>query len=104
MFLHLDGSINEIPSVDIILLRQVLQHLSNNDIRNMLEINLSKSKFCALQSISHHKKFTPNIDKSTGVELTCLDSGVSIEENPFVLIIILQAPIRYRNCCRRFKI
>ena len=86
-FLHLDGSINEIPTVDIILLRQVLQHLSNNDIRNMLEkINLSKSKFlCVTEHLPINKKFTPNIDKPTGVGIRLgLDSGVSIEEDPFV--------------------
>ena len=32
-FVHLDGSKDQIPKVDIILLRQVLQHLSNDDCR-----------------------------------------------------------------------
>ncbi len=87
-FLHLDGSKDEIPTVDIILLRQVLQHLSNNDIKSILEnIKKSNSKFlCVTEHLPINEKFIPNIDKPTGVGIRLgLGSGVNIEKHPFTL-------------------
>jgi|TARA_B100001093_G_C26844989_1_gene1022327 SAM-dependent methyltransferase len=85
-FVHLDGSKNKIPSVDIILLRQVLQHLSNDDIKNMLKnINQSGAKcLCLTEHLPINEKFRSNIDKPTsaGIRLG-LGSGVNIEEYPF---------------------
>tara|TARA_B100000989_G_scaffold124718_3_gene92325 strand:- start:1921 stop:2643 length:723 start_codon:yes stop_codon:yes gene_type:complete len=85
-FLHLDGSKDQIPKVDIILLRQVLQHLSNDDIENMLNnITLSGAKcLCVTEHLPIDKKFVSNIDKPTGVGIRLgLGSGIDVEEYPF---------------------
>lgn len=85
-FLHLDGSKDQIPKVDIILLRQVLQHLSNDDIENMLNnITLSGAKcLCVTEHLPIDEKFVSNIDKPTGVGIRLgLGSGIDVEKYPF---------------------
>lgn len=87
-FVHLDGSKDQIPKVDIILLRQVLQHLSNDDIENMLKnITLSGAKcLCVTEHLPIDEKFVSNIDKPTGVGIRLgLGSGIDVEKYPFKL-------------------
>ena len=85
-FIHLDASSNELPSVDLIIVRQVLQHLSNDDIEKTLDkIKLSKSRFlCVTEHLPVNQDFIPNADKPTGVGIRLgLGSGVDIEKYPF---------------------
>jgi SAM-dependent methyltransferase len=86
-FIHLDATIDAIPKVDLIIVRQVLQHLSNQDINKVLNnINLSKPKYlCITEHLPIEKSFTSNIDKPTdhGIRLS-LGSGVRIEDPTFL--------------------
>ena len=86
-FIHLDASTDAIPKVDLIIVRQVLQHLSNKDINKVLNnINQSKPKYlCITEHLPIEKSFSSNIDKPTdlGIRLS-LGSGVRIEDAPFL--------------------
>ena len=85
-FIQLDASVDELPIVDVIIIRQVLQHLSNYDIQNILNnINLSNAKYlCITEHLPIENNFTPNIDKPTSVGIRLsLGSGVDIEKSPF---------------------
>ena len=67
-FIHLDGSKDQIPQADLVIIRQVLQHLSNDDINKILD---NVRKLCAryvviTEHIPFEKQFTSNIDKPTG--------------------------------------
>lgn len=85
-FIHFDGSKNEMIQADIVIIRQVLQHLSNGDIEKILEnIKKSGAKYlCITEHLPYEKGFTPNIDKPSGVGIRLgLGSGICIEEHPF---------------------
>ena len=78
---------DKVPSAEICFLRLVLQHLSNKDIFNFLELN--KSNFNSLIVTEHYpssKYFTPNVDKPTGPDIRLFDnSAVVLTAPPFNL-------------------
>jgi SAM-dependent methyltransferase len=86
-FKHLDASKSELPKSDLITIRQVLQHLSNDDI----QIILSKVSHFKYALISEHllkegsqKSFNKN--KPTGPDTRMVDSsGVYIDKPPFLI-------------------
>ncbi|WP_235835885.1 class I SAM-dependent methyltransferase [Cognatitamlana onchidii] len=79
-FKCLDISKDEIPHADCVILRQVLQHLSNNEILDVVE-KLKPYKYVILTEHLPPPPFTPNIDiisgqgirlrKKSGVNLLC---------------------------------
>jgi SAM-dependent methyltransferase len=86
-FRVLDAATQELPEGDIVILRQVLQHLSNSDIQNVLE--RIQGKFQYLIFTDHQpleKEWTPNLDKQTGPNIrTEFDSGLDLTQAPFSL-------------------
>jgi len=86
-FKILDIIKEKIPKVEICFLRLVLQHLSNKDISNFLELN--KDNFNQLIITEHYPQsncFTPNIDKPTGPDIRLYDnSAVVLTMPPFNL-------------------
>lgn len=87
IFLALDATRDEIPVGDILILRQVLQHLSNADILKVIE-NI-KSKFKYLIFTDHQPSgsdWKPNVDKLTGANTRIeLASGLDLTLPPFNL-------------------
>lgn len=72
-------------SVDIIFVRQVLQHLSNDDIQKGLQNIIPNCKYLILtEHCPAQKNHTPNLDKPTGPDIRAvLNSGIDITAPPF---------------------
>lgn len=85
-FFCLDIVKDELPNGDIAFLRQVLQHLSNTEIKIILKKIGQKYKYLVITEHIPLGDYAPNIEKSTGshIRLT-LNSGVNVEATPFSL-------------------
>jgi SAM-dependent methyltransferase len=86
-FLAADARTNTLPEADLVLVRQVLQHLSNADICMVLE-NLSRYPLIVITE-THPvclDGFRPNLDKPTGPDIrNYKHSAVVIDAPPFNL-------------------
>lgn len=81
----LDATNQLIPEFDVVFIRQVLQHLSNKSIQDLI-INLPKD-FHYLIVTEHlpNKDFYPNLDIETGFQTRLIkNSGVILHEPPFM--------------------
>jgi hypothetical protein len=84
----LDITEDDIPKGDCILLRQVLQHLSNSEIQKIIK-KLSAYKYVILTEHIPTGSFIPNKDIITGQGIRLKqNSGVKLLEPPFNLKII----------------
>ena len=87
-FRRLDLSEDEIPQGEVLLVRQVLQHLDNHTILKFVE-NLKRTSFKYLVLTEHIPKgeFIPNVDKTTGFGIRLghkeEKSGVVLTKSPF---------------------
>jgi hypothetical protein len=82
-FLCLDIALDHLPSGDCAILRQVLQHLSNNEIQRILE-KLMNYKYVILTEHIPEGHFTPNKDIISGQGIRLKkQSGVNILAPPF---------------------
>jgi SAM-dependent methyltransferase len=85
-FSHLDIANDPIPNGDVCLVRQVLQHLSNEQISSILA-KLRSFKWIVITE--HHPRssdFVPNRDKVHGGSIRLIHgSGVVLTEPPFSL-------------------
>jgi 2-polyprenyl-3-methyl-5-hydroxy-6-metoxy-1,4-benzoquinol methylase len=84
-FLHRNILEDNLPEGDVCLLRQVLQHLSNNEIQTALS---RVEKYQWIVITEHHPSSAffraPNLDKPHGADIRLFDgSGVFLEEPPF---------------------
>jgi hypothetical protein len=98
-FRVLDLTKDELPSADIVFIRQVLQHLSNKQILNALPQISSKFKYLVLtEHLPSTDDFVPNLDKPAGAN-TRLDasSGVILTRRPFDL-----RPVSESRLCEVF--
>jgi hypothetical protein len=86
-FRVLDAATQELPKGDVVILRQVLQHLSNHDIQNVLQ--RIEGNFQYLIFTDHQPlelEWTPNLDKQTGPNIrTEFGSGLNLCQGPFFL-------------------
>lgn len=84
-FRTLDMSSDELPEGDIVFIRQVFQHLSNEQIENALQKIIKKYKFLVLtEHLPFSDEFIHNIDKPAGPGVrTKLSSGVVLTSAPF---------------------
>lgn len=81
----LDISKNTLPKGDCVILRQVLQHLSNLEIKNILK-QISSYKYIILTEHTPTGNFTPNKDIISGQGIRLKkNSGVNLLEAPFNL-------------------
>jgi len=86
-FQCLDISKDSLPNADCILLRQVLQHLSNTEILNILE-KIKNYRYLILTEHLPSGEFSPNKDKITNLGIRLKqNSGVDILKPPFNLKI-----------------
>lgn len=86
-FFCLDISKDTIPAGDCIIIRQVLQHLSNAEILNIVT-KISTYKYIILTEHLPKGQFTPNKDIISGQGIRLKQqSGVDVLEDPFNLKI-----------------
>jgi hypothetical protein len=95
-FKVLDITKNTLPDGKICFVRQVLQHLSNKNIKKFLNLAHSKYKYLILtEHLPNIEKFAPNLDIVTGPQIRLYkNSGVVLTEKPFNLM-----PISQKNIC-----
>ncbi len=83
-FVCVDATKDDIPDGDILIIRQVLQHLSNKDIQKIIDKCNKFDKWIVTEHIPNHEDFIPNKDISTGCGIRVLfNSGVVLSEPPF---------------------
>jgi len=84
-FRVLDASVDELPPGDVVFIRQVLQHLSNRQIKDCLANISGRYRFLILTDhLPISDAFRPNLDKPTGPGTRLsLNSGVEITRPPF---------------------
>ncbi len=81
----LDICKDELPNADCAIVRQVLQHLSNNEIKQLVK-KLEKYKYLIITEHIPIGIFTPNIDIVTGQGIRLKKkSGVELIKEPFNL-------------------
>ena len=79
----MDIAKDDLPTADCVLLRQVLQHLSNTEIQQVLE-KLTDFKYILLTEHIPEGDFTPNIDIISGQGIRLKkQSGVNLLAPPF---------------------
>lgn len=85
-FKALDLTSDELPSGDVVFIRQVLQHLSNEQILRVMP-KLGKYKYLVLtEHLPESENFEHNLDKSVGPDTRLgLGSGVVLTSAPFNL-------------------
>lgn len=72
-----------LPEADCVLVRQVLQHLSNDEIARVVP-KLEKFKYVIVTEHLPKGDFVPNLDKKTGANIRLSShSGVVLHEAPF---------------------
>jgi SAM-dependent methyltransferase len=88
-FRQLDLTMDKLPSGEIGILRQVLQHLSNADIKRFVARLNQEQNFKYLLVTEHLPdiaQFEPNLDKRSGPNIRIdIKSGVILHEPPFLL-------------------
>ena len=88
-FKQMNALNGNLPIADIIMIREVFQHLSNANINKILNKIKKKYKFLILtEVISRSKKYKPNLDQSDGpiVRRAFKNSGIDISKSPFNFI------------------
>jgi len=82
-FKCIDISKEEIPSTECVILRQVLQHLSNNEVLAIVN-KLYQFKYIILTEHIPDGDYTPNVDILSGQGIRIKkNSGIDIEAYPF---------------------
>jgi len=98
IFSNLDISTDNLPSGDVCLVRQVLTHLSNAEIKSFIKNIRDKYKFLVVTENIPEGRFEPNLDMETNFSTRhWFNSGVVLHEYPFNLKIkksniILEVP------------
>ena len=89
-FQFFDLSKDQLPHGDVCLIRQVLQHLKNDDINLFVKkLNLNKpyKYLIVTEHLPFKRDFKPNLDKKSGKRTRLLiDSGVVLDKEPFNLM------------------
>ncbi len=81
----LDVAVDELPSGDCALVRQVLQHLSNQEVQQILE-KLSHYRYVIITEHIPSGDFEPNKDKISGQGIRLKqNSGIDVLAAPFYL-------------------
>lgn len=88
-FEKLDLSKDKLPHAEIAFVRQVLQHLSNENIKSFVDqLNISKNfKYLLItEHLPYNPNFVPNKNKPSGPNIRiAIDSGVILHNEPFNL-------------------
>ena len=80
---------DELPKGDLAFVRQVLQHLSNREIKKFVDYlnEVKPYKYLLVtEGLPFEKGFKPNIDKPSGSDTRfLLNSGIELHKDPFLL-------------------
>jgi hypothetical protein len=78
---------DSLPPGDIVFIRQVLQHLSNEHIKNLIpKLQASYSYLILTEHLPSSNTFPPNIDKPAGPDIRLgYNSGIFLTKPPFNL-------------------
>ena len=91
VFQTIDITRDDLPPGDVVFLRQVLQHLSNNDISSIIPKLHGYKYIIITEDLPSRADFLPNIDKRRGMEtrlgLGANGSGVVLTAPPFNLTV-----------------
>ncbi len=84
-FIHLDAVKDELPKGDIVIIRQVLQHLSNSQIHAVLnKVKLKYTYLILTEHLPKKENFIANVDIPAGHLIRAnINSGLDIEKPPF---------------------
>lgn len=84
-FHHLDASRSEVPKADLLTIRQVLQHLNNNDIQLILQkAGTYKYVIITEHLLKEGSETSFNKNKPSGPDIRLVEnSGVYIDKPPF---------------------
>ena len=86
-FYCMDIAKDDLPPSDIVILRQVLQHLSNTEIKQLID-KLYSYRYIILTEHIPNGNFEPNKDIISGQGIRLKKrSGVSVLEAPFLLSV-----------------
>jgi len=95
-FLCRDITRDSMPGADLCVVRQVLQHLSNAQIKRALE-QLEPFRYVVVAEHHPARLLRPNLDKDTGANTRIdFDSGVYLEHPPFSVpnaVVIASTPL-----------
>jgi hypothetical protein len=88
-FKKIDIAKDPLPEGDVAFVREVLQHLSNLEIKKFVN-NLNNNKpfryLVVTESLNTDSTFIPNLDKKTGPDTrNALGSGIELHKEPFNL-------------------
>jgi SAM-dependent methyltransferase len=84
IFMQQDVTTKKLPNVDIVIARQCLQHLSNNQILQFLSNLPNDLRYLIVSEHVPSSSFQSNIDIQTGHETRLVKgSGVVLHEHPF---------------------
>jgi hypothetical protein len=95
-FEHANLIEDELPRGELALLRQVLQHLSNDEIERVLERTRQYPFLLVTEHLPTHPQAVPNIDKPHGPDVRVYHrSGVFLEAPPFSRDVetLLEVPV-----------
>jgi hypothetical protein len=89
IFQAIDITQDDLPAADVVFIRQVLQHLSNDDIKCVIP-KLYRYRYLVItEDLPIAADFVPNLDKKRGMDtrlsLGTNGSGVVLTEPPFNL-------------------
>lgn len=88
-FRLLDIVTDQLPDGDIVFIRQVLQHLSNESINKIIPKLYQNYRALVLTEHLPLNEFNPNIDKPDGAEIRLdINSGIVLTEKPFNLQVL----------------
>ncbi len=78
---------DSLPAGDIVFIRQVLQHLSNEDIKYLIpKLQASYSSLILTEHLPSSNTFLPNIDKPAGPDIRLgYNRGIVLTKPPFNL-------------------
>jgi SAM-dependent methyltransferase len=82
-FMAADATKDDLPPGDVVIVKQVLQHLSNTQIHNVIQ-NLRRYKIWIICDHIPIGDFEPNKDIETGWSIrSVINSGIVLTEPPF---------------------
>lgn len=83
-FLCLNAIEHDLPEGNVVLIRQVLQHLSNEHIQKVVARCYKYPRWVVTEHLPAQSNFEPNVDITTGSGIRALfNSGVVLIEPPF---------------------
>ena len=86
IFAKKNATCDDLPKTDVVIIREVFQHLSNNNIQKILKKIKNNYKYLIItEVISSNKDFKANVDQKNGpiAKRAFNNSGVEITKPPF---------------------